>query len=97
MSQGGNFGTIQDRIRCKSLLDKVVPVEETVKYFKHGMNLGWSGFTPAGYPKAVPIAVADYVEKNNLQGKMRFNLFIGASVGPETEDRWASLDMIDRR
>ena len=28
---------------------------------------------------------------------MRFNLFIGASVGAETEDRWATLDMIDRR
>ncbi len=57
----------------------------------------WSGFTPAGYPKVVPIALADHVEKNNLQGKMKFNLFIGASVGAETEDRWATLDMIDRR
>jgi hypothetical protein len=61
------------------------------------MNLGWSGFTPAGYPKVVPIAVAEHVEKNNLQGKWKFNLFIGASVGAETEDRWAVNDMIDRR
>ena len=61
------------------------------------MNLGWSGFTPAGYPKVVPIALADHVEKNNLQGKLKFNLFIGASVGAETEDRWAVNDMIDRR
>jgi acetyl-CoA hydrolase len=71
--------------------------EETVQFFKTGMNLGWSGFTPAGYPKVVPIAVAEHVEKNNLQGKWKFNLFIGASVGAETEDRWATLDMIDRR
>jgi acetyl-CoA hydrolase len=91
------YGTLQDRVRCKSLLSKLVPVEETFQYLKDGMNLGWSGFTPAGYPKAIPIAFADYVEKNNLQGKMRFNLFIGASVGAETEDRWASLNMIDRR
>jgi len=91
------YGTIQDRIRCKRLLDKVVPVEEALKHFKHGMSLGWSGFTPAGYPKAIPIALADYVEKNGLQGKMRFDLFVGASVGAETEDRWAALDMIDRR
>ena len=42
-------------------------------------------------------ALADHVEANNLQGKLRFNLFIGASVGAETEDRWATLDMIDRR
>jgi acetyl-CoA hydrolase len=78
-------------------MKKVMKAEETIQFFKSGMNLGWSGFTPAGYPKAVPIALADHVEKNNLQGKMKFNLFIGASVGAETENRWAQLDMIDRR
>ena len=91
------YGTLQDRIRCKSLMSKVMKVEDTIQFFKPGMNLGWSGFTPAGYPKVVPIALADHVEKNGLQGKMKFNLFIGASVGAETENRWASLDMIDRR
>lgn len=45
----------------------------------------------------VPVALADHVEKNNLQGQMKFNLFVGASSGPECEDRWAQLDMIDRR
>lgn len=44
-----------------------------------GMDLGWSGFTPVGYPKAVPIALADYVEENNLQKKLRFNLFTGST------------------
>jgi len=86
-----------NRIRCKELHSKIVDVKDTIQYFKNGMNLGWSGFTPAGYPKAVPIALADHVEENNLQGKLKFNLFIGASVGAETEDRWATLDMIDRR
>ena len=28
---------------------------------------------------------------------MKFNLFIGASVGVETENRWASLDMMTSR
>lgn len=91
------YGTLQDRVRRPALLDKVKSAEECVQFFKTGMNLGWSGFTPAGYPKAVPIALADHVEKNNLQGELKFNLFIGASVGAETEDRWATLDMIDRR
>ena len=45
----------------------------------------------------VPLALADHVEKNNLQGKMKFNLFVGASSGAECEDKWAELDMIDRR
>lgn len=91
------FGTMESRVRRKALLNKVKTAEECVEFFKPGMNLGWSGFTPAGYPKAVPIALADHVEANKLQGKMKFNLFIGASVGAETEDRWAALDMIDRR
>ncbi len=92
-----NYGTLESRVRRKSLLSKVMKAEDTVQFFKPGQNLLWSGFTPAGYPKAVPIALADHVEKNNLQGKMKFNLFIGASVGAETENRWATLDMIDRR
>jgi acetyl-CoA hydrolase len=45
----------------------------------------------------IPTVLADHVEANNLQGKMRFNLFVGASTGAETEDRWANLNMIDRR
>ena len=60
-------------------------------------QIGWSGFTGVGYPKATPTAIADHVEKNNLQAdpatKMKFNLFVGASVGPEVEDRWARMDM----
>jgi hypothetical protein len=46
--------------------------------------------------QAVPIALANHVEKNNLQGKMRFNLMVGASVGAETADRWAKLKMLSR-
>jgi acetyl-CoA hydrolase len=32
-----------------------------------------------------------------LQGKLRYSLFVGASSGAETENRWAGLDMIERR
>ena len=52
------------------------------------MYMGWSGFTGVGYPKIMPVLLADHVERNNLQGKLRFNLFVGASTGAETEDRW---------
>jgi acetyl-CoA hydrolase len=88
---------LHQRIRRTSLHAKIKKIEEVIPLFKNGMNLGWSGFTPAGYPKLVPTALADHVERNKLQGKLKFNLFIGASVGVETEDRWAALDMIDRR
>lgn len=52
---------ILNRVLKQSLRKKIVPVEKLLPEFKDGMNLGWSGFTPAGYPKAVPIALADYV------------------------------------
>ena len=47
--------------------------------------------------RKVPTALADHVEKNKLEGKMRYALFVGASSGAETEGRWAQLNMIERR
>jgi acetyl-CoA hydrolase len=41
--------------------------------------------------------LADHVEKNGLQGKLKYSLFVGASSGAETENRWADLNMIERR
>ncbi|CAO3692690.1 unnamed protein product [Rhizopus stolonifer] len=88
---------LKSRVRRPQYLNRVMKPEETLQFFKNGQYLGWSGFTGVGYPKMVPVALADHVEKNNLQGQMKFNLFVGASSGPECEDRWAQLDMIDRR
>lgn len=41
--------------------------------------------------------LADHVEKNGLQGQLKYSLFVGASSGAETENRWARLNMIERR
>lgn len=45
----------------------------------------------------VPTALADHVEKNGLQGQSKYTLFVGASSGAETENRWAKLNMVERR
>jgi len=92
----GIYGTLDERVRCKSLLDKVMTPAEAVPFFKNGMHVGWSGFTPSGSAKVVPAALADHVEANNLQGQLKFSLFVGASADP-VENRWAQNDMIDRR
>lgn len=47
--------------------------------------------------RKIPTMLADHVEKNGLQGKMKYSLFVGASSGAETENRWAALNMIERR
>lgn len=90
-------GAILKRCAYKPYLDKLCPVEDTVKFFKNGMYVGWSGFTPSGDPKVVPVALAEYVEKNKLQGKLRFHLLMGGSSSEATENRWAKNNMIATR
>ncbi|CAL9733552.1 acetyl-CoA hydrolase [Monosporozyma servazzii] len=87
---------LKQRVRYAPYLQRVKQAHELIPYFKDGQYLGWSGFTGVGTPKAVPEALVDHVVQNNLQGKLRFNLFVGASAGPE-EDAWAQNDMIIRR
>ncbi|KAF9560640.1 acyl-CoA carboxylate CoA-transferase [Agrocybe pediades] len=92
---------LKERVRRPALLKKLAKAEDLAPLFKNDDYIGWSGFTGVGYPKTIPTAIADHVESNNLQDdpstKKKFNLFVGASVGPEVEDRWARLDMIARR
>lgn len=88
---------LRTRVRRPALWDKVTTPEALIEHFPAGAYIGWSGFTGVGYPKRIPIALADHVEKNNLQGKNKYTLFVGASSGAETENRWAELDMIERR
>lgn len=45
----------------------------------------------------IPNALADHVQTNSLEGKLKYNLFVGASAGADTESRWAHLNMIERR
>ncbi|KAM0325754.1 hypothetical protein ACHAQA_007054 [Verticillium albo-atrum] len=88
---------LKARVRRPSMLNKLTHPEKLLQHFPNGAYIGWSGFTGVGYPKKMPTYLADHVEKNNLQGKLKYSLFVGASSGAETEDRWAGLDMIDRR
>ena len=88
---------LKSRCAYAPYLDRVCKPEDTVQLFKDGMAVGWSGFTPVGDPKAVPIALSEYVEANKLQGKLRFDVFIGASAGAKNEDRWGQNNMIRRR
>ena len=54
---------ILDRVRNKDLRSKIVSAEEAAAYIKPGMNVATSGFTPSGYAKAVPTALAKRMEK----------------------------------
>ena len=54
---------ITDRMRNKELRSKIVTAEEAAAFIKPGMSIGTSGFTPSGYPKAVPLALAERMKK----------------------------------
>ncbi len=84
------------RIRLSTLHSKIMNPEETIPMFKSGMYLGFSGFAE-GHPKTVPGLLADHVEKNGLAGKMKFNVYTGASIGTDVDDRWAKLGMLAKR
>ncbi|KAJ9666885.1 acetyl-CoA hydrolase [Coniosporium apollinis] len=88
---------LKARVPRQSYLKKLAKPEDLIDYFPHGSYIGWSGFTGVGYPKKIPTALAEHVERNNLQGKLKYNLFVGASSGAETENRWARNNMIERR
>ena len=87
---------LYSRVRDPRLLSKVTAAEATIPLFRNGMYLGFSGFAE-GHPKTVPALLADHVEHNNLVGRMRFNVFTGASIGSDVDNRWSRLRMIDRR
>lgn len=85
---------IIDRVRCKALHSKIVSAHEAAAAIKDGMNVGTSGFTSSGYPKAVPLALAERVRDGE---NIRINLWTGASVGAELDGVLAEAGAIARR
>jgi succinyl-CoA:acetate CoA-transferase len=84
---------IKDRVRNTALHSKITSAEEAAALIKPGMNLGTSGFTPAGYPKAVPMALAERMKKDPF----KVNLWTGASVGKELDGALAEVNGIAKR
>lgn len=82
------------QLRHPDLFKKIVLPEEAAAFIQDGMTVGVSGFTPAGYPKAVPLALAKQVKEGR---KCRISLTSGASVGPEIEEALAASGAVDRR
>ncbi len=84
----------EERIRCKKLLDKVITAEAAADMIKDGMSVGTSGFTPSGYPKAIPLALAEKVKK---EGPLKIDLLTGASVGDELDGALSEVGAIRHR
>ena len=83
-----------DRLRNPALFDKIVSPEKAQELIQDGMNVGFSGFTPSGYPKKTTLALADAIRNGK---KCRIAVWTGASVGPEIEQALAEVNGIASR
>lgn len=86
---------INERIRNSKLKEKIMNPEQAAELVKDGMIVATSGFTPAGYPKAVPLALAKRVKKS--KEKLQISLLTGASVGEELDGALTEAGIIIRR
>ena len=69
------------RIVCPLLSTRVTTAEKAVEHIRHGDNVGMSGFTGAGYPKAVPQALAARMEAARERGEpFALRVLTGASL-----------------
>ncbi|KAB3534398.1 acetyl-CoA hydrolase/transferase family protein [Alkaliphilus pronyensis] len=84
-----------ERIQKKEYLNKIMTAMEAASLIKDGMTIATSGFTPAGYPKEVPKALAERIKREGTG--LKINLFTGASVGDELDGELARAGAIKRR
>ena len=61
--------SLADRVRHPAFLERVMSAEEAAALIPAGANVGMSGFTGAGHPKAVPQALAAHAKAEHAAGK----------------------------
>ena len=77
---------MSDRIRNKTLRNKIMSADEAAALVPVGATIGTSGFTAAGAPKAVPPALARRAFEERLHGRtLGLKMLTGASTGPEVD------------
>lgn len=82
----------------QNITSKLMSAEEAADLIEDGEIIGASGFTPAGYPKAIPVALAAKARKLHEQGKpFQVSLYTGASTGDELDGELARADALKAR
>jgi succinyl-CoA:acetate CoA-transferase len=87
-----------ERIMNSALKAKVMPAEAAAALIPNGATLGVSGFTGAGYPKAVPTALAKRAGDERKRGNpFKVNILSGASTGPDLDQAMCLTEAIGFR
>lgn len=88
----------RSRILNSSLRSKIMSAEDAAKLILPGETVGMSGFTGAGYPKQIPLALARHITQANQRGeRFRISVWTGASTAPELDGALAQVDGIEMR
>lgn len=88
----------ESRILCDQLKSKIMTADKAAELIPSGATVGMSGFTGAGYPKAVPQALAARAKRMREHGEtFRINVWTGASTAPELDGALAAVEGIDVR
>ncbi len=87
-----------ERVKSRQLASRIMPAEAAAALIPAGANVGMSGFTGAGYPKAVPAALAGRMEEARAAGEpFTVSVWTGASTAPELDGALAAADGIELR
>jgi succinyl-CoA:acetate CoA-transferase len=86
------------RVLNPALEHMIMSAAEAAALIRTGDQIGMSGFTGSGYPKAVPIELAHRISDAHFRGqKFQVSVFTGASTGPELDGALAMAGGIHLR
>ena len=89
---------MSERIANEFYKSKVMSADEAAQFVNNGDKVGMSGFTGAGYPKAMPTAIANKARAAHERGdEFAIDVFTGASTAPDCDGVMAEADAIRYR
>ncbi|WP_343225526.1 acetyl-CoA hydrolase/transferase family protein [Novilysobacter antarcticus] len=87
-----------ERILHSGLREKIMSAAQAAELIQPGMTVAMSGFTGAGYPKAVPQALAARMETASAAGQpFKIKVLTGASTAPELDGALARVEGMELR
>lgn len=88
----------RSRIGHRALQSRIVDADAAAVLIAPGSTVSVSGFTGAGYPKAVPTALARRMETVQAAGDpFAIKVWTGASTGPELDGALAKAKGVEFR
>jgi len=77
---------------------RFISAEEAASYINHDDVVGFSGFTPAGAVKAIPVAIGEKAKQEHAEGRpFKIGVITGASTGDSLDGSLARAEAIKFR